>query len=334
MAERLSAMRWNRFHTVIVLLFGRGWAMDAFEVTLIGNVLGALRDRFHLGAAAMSLILGAWFAGLMFGATGFGCLADRHGRRRIFLASLVLYGLATLLTAFAPNLAALLALRLLAGVGVGTEFSAINAAIAELVPSGSRGRAAAIVLNFWPLGSLLAALLTLLTRYPARLSPATALITADAPDLVFGGCYSNLQATEALLAAAKRLGIPPARMICTGDVIAYGADPAATLDLIRNAGIATVMGNCEESLAVDAADCGCGFAPGSSCERLSAAWFAHAARHLGPEARLWMGALPPPAPPKVRRTPPFPSPASPRSGSTPARSATSPAPAATSKARR
>jgi MFS family permease len=167
--ERLSTMPWNRFHTVIVLLFGMGWAMDAFEVTLIGNVLGALRERFSLGADAMSLILGAWFAGLMLGAAGFGYLADRYGRRRIFLASLVLYGVATLAAAFAPDLTALLLLRLLAGIGVGAEYSAINAAISELVPSRSRGRAAALVLNFWPVGSLFAALLSWLVL--STLSP-------------------------------------------------------------------------------------------------------------------------------------------------------------------
>ena len=177
-AERLSVMGWNRFHTIVVLLFGIGWAMDAFEVTLIGNVLGALRAHFHLGANAMSLLLGAWFAGLMLGAAGFGYLADRYGRRRIFLGSLVLYGVATLAAAFAPTLGVLLALRLLAGIGVGAEYSAINAAIAELVPSKSRGRAAAIVLNFWPIGSLIAALLSWL------------VLSALAPDLgwrvVFG----------------------------------------------------------------------------------------------------------------------------------------------------
>lgn len=160
LAERLSGLPWNRFHTLIVVLFGVGWAMDAFEVTLIGNVLGALREHFHLGANAMSLILGAWFAGLMLGAVCFGYLADRFGRRRIFLASLVLYGVSTLGAAFAPSFAALMLLRLLAGIGVGAEYSAINAAIAELVPSRNRGRASAWVLNFWPLGSLVAALLS------------------------------------------------------------------------------------------------------------------------------------------------------------------------------
>ena len=126
-----------------------------------------------------------------------------------------------------------------------------------------------------------------------HVAPSTKrLVAADSPVLVFGGCYSNLQATRALLAVAGEMGIPPARMICTGDVIAYGADPAATLDLIRSSGIATVMGNCEESLAAEAADCGCGFAPGSACERLSVAWFAHAAGQLDAEARGWMAALP------------------------------------------
>jgi MFS family permease len=167
--DTLSNLRWNRFHTIVVLLFGLGWALDAFEVTLIGNVLGALRQHFHLGSNAMSFILAAWFAGLMIGASGFGILSDRYGRRRVFLASLVLYGLATLATAFAPDLASLLVLRLIAGIGVGAEYAAINAAIAELVPSRSRGKASAIVLNFWPVGSFIAALLAwlVLSALPA-----------------------------------------------------------------------------------------------------------------------------------------------------------------------
>jgi hypothetical protein len=122
--------------------------------------------------------------------------------------------------------------------------------------------------------------------------PAIDTVVTNEPVLVFGGCYSNVQATQALLAEARRLGVPPERMICTGDVIAYGADPHRTLALIRQAGIATVMGNCEESLAADAADCGCGFTPGSTCDRLSAAWFLHASKHVDRSDRQWMAALP------------------------------------------
>ncbi len=123
-------------------------------------------------------------------------------------------------------------------------------------------------------------------------TPAPPTILADGPVLVFGGCYSNLQATEALLAEARRLRIPPERMICTGDVVAYGADPRATVALIRAAGLATVMGNCEESLAQEAGDCGCGFAPGTACERLSAAWFTYTSQEIDADDRRWMATLP------------------------------------------
>ncbi len=114
----------------------------------------------------------------------------------------------------------------------------------------------------------------------------------DAPLLCFGGPYSNRQALEALLAEATRLGIPPSRMLCTGDVVAYCADPVATLDLMIAAGIPTVMGNCEESLAEGAGDCGCGFEEGTACDMLARGWFAHASRQVTPAHRAWMAALP------------------------------------------
>jgi predicted phosphodiesterase/uncharacterized Fe-S cluster-containing radical SAM superfamily protein len=117
-------------------------------------------------------------------------------------------------------------------------------------------------------------------------------ILFDGPVLVFGGPYSNLEATRAVLAEAQRLGIAPEHVICTGDVVAYGADAKACVDVIRQAGIHVVMGNCEEALGSGAGDCGCGFAPGSLCDLASAAWFAHADRRLGIAERTWMRSLP------------------------------------------
>jgi len=115
----------------------------------------------------------------------------------------------------------------------------------------------------------------------------------DGPLMVFGGPYSNLEATRAVLGEAARLAIPADRIICTGDVVAYGADPTATVDLVRATVHHVVMGNCEQSIAAGSADCGCGFPTGSACERLSAGWFAHAARELNADARTWMADLPP-----------------------------------------
>ena len=112
------------------------------------------------------------------------------------------------------------------------------------------------------------------------------------PVLIFGGPYSNLQALERLRDVAARHAIAAGNVICTGDVVAYCADPAATVALIRDWGCHVVAGNCEKQLAADAMDCGCGFEQGSTCDLLSAGWYAHADAQVTPEARRWMGSLP------------------------------------------
>lgn len=118
------------------------------------------------------------------------------------------------------------------------------------------------------------------------------MIAIDGPALVFGGPYSNLQATEAVLAEAARRGIPPRRVVCTGDVVAYCADAAATCELVMQSGIHVLAGNCEIQLGSDAEDCGCGFAEGTACDLLSAAWYAHARRQVTAAQRAWMAGLP------------------------------------------
>jgi predicted phosphodiesterase len=117
-------------------------------------------------------------------------------------------------------------------------------------------------------------------------------LAANGPLLVFGGPYSNLQATRAMLDEATRRGIPPGRVICTGDVVAYGADAAACCDLIMASGIWVIAGNCEENLAAGALDCGCGFEEGTACDLLSRAWYAHAHRQVTEAHRAWMAGLP------------------------------------------
>ncbi|MCB1759585.1 MAG: metallophosphoesterase family protein [Gammaproteobacteria bacterium] len=113
-----------------------------------------------------------------------------------------------------------------------------------------------------------------------------------APLLVFGGPYSNLEATRTLRREAERLRIPAQQCVCTGDLVAYCADPQETVAEIRDWGVHLVMGNCEESLADGAADCGCGFSAGTSCDLLSKEWFDYASRRFDDATRAWMGALP------------------------------------------
>ncbi len=124
------------------------------------------------------------------------------------------------------------------------------------------------------------------------LAPAEDLGALDGPLLLFGGPYGNLQATEALLAEARRRGIDGPSLICTGDCAAYGADPQPVCDLLRAAGVRVVMGNCEESLGFDKDDCGCGFDDGSACDVMSARWFAYCRARLDSNTKAWMRGLP------------------------------------------
>ena len=110
--------------------------------------------------------------------------------------------------------------------------------------------------------------------------------------LVFGGAYGNLQAAEALFRVADELGLDPDQIVCTGDLVAYCAEPQETVDLIRDRGVHVVMGNCEESLASDSDDCGCGFEEGTQCDLLSRQWYDYCRGRVSDETRAWMGDLP------------------------------------------
>ena len=110
--------------------------------------------------------------------------------------------------------------------------------------------------------------------------------------LLFGGVYSNADALEALIKVAQDAGIPAQNAVCTGDIVAYCADAARSVRMIRDWGCPVLKGNCEEQLAADAPDCGCGYDEGSQCSLLSRAWYAHARATVPAEAKAWMGRLP------------------------------------------
>ena len=109
----------------------------------------------------------------------------------------------------------------------------------------------------------------------------------DAPIVLFGGVYSNLEALEAL---AEVVGDRPA--ISTGDLVAYAAKPAESVKRFRALGWPSIAGNCEKQLAEGAEDCGCGFEDGSACDLLSRGWYPYARTAIGTEDRAWMGDLP------------------------------------------
>lgn len=112
------------------------------------------------------------------------------------------------------------------------------------------------------------------------------------PLLIFGGCYSNLQATQALKNWAKENNFEAEQCICTGDVVAYCGSPYETVELIRDWGVYCIQGNVEQSLATKADDCGCGFEDGTVCDILSRGWFPFADNAVTQDQRDWFKQLP------------------------------------------
>ncbi|MDA8391834.1 MAG: MFS transporter [Actinomycetota bacterium] len=156
---RLDRLKWSPVHNAILLALGAGWLFDAFEVQLFGNAIGPLGDYFHASFLQRDAVQAVWLAGILLGALAGGRLADRFGRRRLFMLTLLWYAGFTFLTALSPTLVLVYAFRALAALGVGAEYSIVNSAIAEFVPARVRGRANAFVMNFWPAGAIVAALL-------------------------------------------------------------------------------------------------------------------------------------------------------------------------------
>lgn len=155
---RLDRLRWSRAHLGIALALGAGWMFDSLEINLVGGVINPLGEHFHATTSQSSQIYWVWLIGIMAGALVGGRLADKFGRRRLFVATLLWYCLFTLLTAASPTLQVLYVLRFLTALGVGAEYPIINAAIMEFMPARVRGRASAGVMNFWPLGAIISGL--------------------------------------------------------------------------------------------------------------------------------------------------------------------------------
>src|SRR5215475_11317643 len=98
---RLDRLPWGSFHWLVVLALGASWAIDGLEVTLTGAVSGVLQDPATLGldSGRIGALGSAYLFGAVVGALVCGHLTDRHGRSRLFFATLGVYLAGTLLTA-------------------------------------------------------------------------------------------------------------------------------------------------------------------------------------------------------------------------------------------
>jgi MFS family permease len=172
---RLDRLPWARWHWMIVVGLGTVWILDGLEVTIVGSMSEALKPA-DTGLGMSSFQVGfagaAYVAGACLGALFFGQLTDRLGRKKLFMVSLGVYTVATVLTAFSPNPAWYFAARFLTGTGIGGEYAAINSAIDELIPAAYRGRVdVAINGSFW-VGAAAGSLLTIPLLDPNVIDPA------------------------------------------------------------------------------------------------------------------------------------------------------------------
>ena len=135
-----------------------GWALDAFDVMLYAFALGAIREEFGLTGAQAGLLASATLIVSAGGGILFGVLADRLGRVRALVLSILTYSVFTALTATAQGMASFLLWRALVGLGLGGEWSAGTVLVAETWPAEHRGKALGIVQSGWAIGYAAAAL--------------------------------------------------------------------------------------------------------------------------------------------------------------------------------
>jgi MFS family permease len=149
----------------MVIALGVAWVLDGLEITVASAVVATLtqEDTLALTGTQVGLIATVYLAGEVAGALFFGRLADKLGRKKLFLITLAVYLIGSGLTAFTisngpASLTWLYLTRFIAGMGIGGEYAAINSAIDELIPARYRGRVDIMVNGTYWAGAIIGTL--------------------------------------------------------------------------------------------------------------------------------------------------------------------------------
>ncbi|HTI80023.1 MAG TPA: MFS transporter [Acetobacteraceae bacterium] len=137
-----------------------GYAMDGFDLLILGFMLGAIRTGLGLDAAQAASLVTATLIGAVIGGIVFGILSDKVGRVRVLTWTIVVFAAFTGLCAIAQGYWSLLLFRTLAGLGLGGEFGIGMAMVAEAWPDPKRARVSSYVGLGWQCGVLAAAFIT------------------------------------------------------------------------------------------------------------------------------------------------------------------------------
>ena len=139
-----------------------GWMLDAMDFVLYLMAITTLQNIFEFGTDTSGML--ATIALLTSAAGGliFGVIADKIGRTRALMATILIFSLCSLGTATAQNLAQLIFWRALLGLGMGGEWSSGAVLVSESWPAKHRAKAIGIMQSGWALGYILAAMLAAL----------------------------------------------------------------------------------------------------------------------------------------------------------------------------
>jgi len=159
-AARLERLPFSGYHKLIFVIVAIAFFFDSVDLATMTFILGSIKQEFGLSTAMTGLVASASFFGMVVGAALAGLLADRFGRRPVFQWSMVLWGIASYLCSTAQSVDALIAWRVLLGVGMGMEFPVAQTLLSEFVPTANRGRLIALMDGFWPLGFITAGIVS------------------------------------------------------------------------------------------------------------------------------------------------------------------------------
>jgi len=137
-----------------------GYAMDGFDLLILGFMLSAISADLNLTPAQSGSLVTWTLIGAVVGGILFGALSDRYGRVRVLTWTIVLFAVFTGLCAIAQGYWDLLIYRTIAGIGLGGEFGIGMALAIEAWPAKHRAKAASYVALGWQVGVLAAALFT------------------------------------------------------------------------------------------------------------------------------------------------------------------------------
>lgn len=170
---RMDRLPWTRFHWLVIIGLGVSWILDGLEIQIASTVGTVLQDKgtLHLTTGDIGTLGSIYLFGEVVGALVFGRITDMIGRKKMFVACLGLYLVASGLGGLSFNLWTLLLCRFFAGMGIGGEYTAINSAIDELIPSHYRGRVDIAVNGTYWAGAMIGALASIFLLDP-HLLPA------------------------------------------------------------------------------------------------------------------------------------------------------------------